>query len=637
MINANTNITEWLNFGEVRIISDIEGGEIHTFATKKSETSQYYGKILVAGDLIDSTGNYKDFLPEVSHNISNLIECVTGQQIKYVLGNRDLNKIKVFHLTTLKHTQSPPTRQPLQSLQSSSIQQPPQQPMDYFKMFNEGTIPHGKLKDAYENLKKMFFRSKITFNAEMKHWYTFWSDTLGNRDKKNWKLDVNYNVKPFFKRFEEIFGADNIDGTISAQNLLETIPTELEIIGDPDYKAFIVLYVFRIMLIPPLQQNYNIRDISSLRGLLIKFYNNGHGILYATNKQNNELIVFSHGGLTSNFGQQYFTNLESIINNLYNPLTDAYMLKGGVLESSQTELIKNITNFNTKFKHHISEVEKEILNPLVHNKPSKSMLFLLIISAPFNCNVFSTKLRTPIMCKNLPSSGSVGPVVSGIRELIKNPLRLSDKNLLQIFGHYSVGCGVSISDISDISTPTHRSLLVNLDVTNTYSHTTNTNFINSRAIIVSHNGIMYAYTHINTNKSPFLMNDSKQSLPPTNITIDEALNIDQQHQIQRASQQQIGDSPVNHNEYRKVDPKYIDKGDEPTFNRLYFHGIDTTHRAVFTFNQDRYGPGKFGMKFLLIDITKRVFDIIDSHEFSIQPSISKPNPSSRNTVRLTNR
>ena len=37
----------------------------------------------------------------IKYNIRNIIRCVTNDNIKYVLGNRDLNKIKVYHLTTL--------------------------------------------------------------------------------------------------------------------------------------------------------------------------------------------------------------------------------------------------------------------------------------------------------------------------------------------------------------------------------------------------------------------------------------------------------------------------------------------------------------------------------------------------------
>jgi hypothetical protein len=611
------DITSWLNSDsrETRIISDIEGGEIYTFATKKGDAT-YNGKILVAGDLIDSTTFDNNVKNVLTSNIHNLIHCVTNQQIQYVLGNRDLNKIKVFHLTTLK---------PLQSSSIQHTRQPTQQPMeDYFKMFNEGTIPHGKLKDAYENLKKMFSQSTITFNAKMQHWYTFWSDTLGNLDKKNWKSGVNYYVKPFFTRFEEIFGADNIAGTISAQNLLKTIPAELEIIGDPDYIAFIVLYVFRIMLIPTLQQNnYNIKDISSLRGLLIKFYNKGHAILHANHirPEANELIVFSHGGLTSNFGQQYFRNLDSIINKLYNPLTDAYMLKGGAIQTSQV-LIDNINRFNTTFKQHIANVEKEILSHQSPSKPSQSMLFLLIVTAPFNCDIFSTKLRIPVNCRGLLPSGSVGPVVSGIREVIKNPLRLSDKNLLQIFGHYSTGCGVSITDVS-AQTPqtpqTHRSVLINLDVTNTYSHTNVNNYNNSRAIITYRRGDMHAYTHIATSSipstTPVIMGTLGQEIPQF-ITINEEININIQLQLQKIAQDKIIEKSIFNQKQLRFDPKAPSK---PVFNKLYFHGFDTTRTpklAVFTLNQNYYGPGVFGAKYILIDVEKNINEFIRDNELS---------------------
>jgi hypothetical protein len=49
------NISSWLNTGEVRVISDIEGGQLQHFVQKNGEFNPYLGKVIGCGDLIDST------------------------------------------------------------------------------------------------------------------------------------------------------------------------------------------------------------------------------------------------------------------------------------------------------------------------------------------------------------------------------------------------------------------------------------------------------------------------------------------------------------------------------------------------------------------------------------------------------
>lgn len=182
---------------------------------KNGEFNPYLGKVIVCGDLIDSTHSSLPVAPlnTLSFNIRNLIKCVTDRNILYVLGNRDLNKIKVYHLTTLKH--------------QKYIQASNPQINKYFVGFNLGTLRSEELQNAYEYLKGQFNSKNITYQCTMDHWYTFWSGVLGSG--RNWAIPVNYNENPFFTRFNDIFGRDNAIGTMSADNLLKTIPIELGI------------------------------------------------------------------------------------------------------------------------------------------------------------------------------------------------------------------------------------------------------------------------------------------------------------------------------------------------------------------------------------------------------------------------
>ena len=142
------NITQFLNSpGEVRIISDIEGGDIDLFVNK-IDGRWYNGKIIVTGDLIDSTTRDKKLFDVLSFNIRNLIKCVTyPTKIKYVLGNRDLNKIKVFHLTTLEKQQQ------LNPYQENILYQ-----------FNKGNIDPINLFKIFAELNQMLITRKINFS-----------------------------------------------------------------------------------------------------------------------------------------------------------------------------------------------------------------------------------------------------------------------------------------------------------------------------------------------------------------------------------------------------------------------------------------------------------------------------------------
>jgi hypothetical protein len=627
------DITDWLKLGEVRVISDIEGGRLEHFV-KKSDNLPYSGKVIVCGDLIDSTVSAGSvaLLKRLLFNIRNLIKCVTDKNILYVLGNRDLNKIKVYHLTTLKDT-------PQTTLKDTP--QTPSHPDDirlgrYINNFNRGSISNDQLLKAYAELVEEFKNNRINYNCTMNNWYTFWSGGLGTSTGRKWSNEVDYTTTPFLKRFNDIFGPDNSVGTMDAQILLHTIPTELGQNGNDDYKAFFVLYVFRIMLMQPLlqQPSYSIENIKTnifnLCGLLRAFYTKGHGILYAltfnksnksntfnkSNKSNqkNELLVFSHGGLTSNFSYNQFKNLYYSLNNklkFFDALTDAshvqYVQKGGT-NISQIALINNINLFNTLFKKQIEEVLKSIRyehgprSDPYDLKPYKSMLFLLMISSPFNCRTFQSKLlnRNSINCRSmLFGMGEIGPIVSGIRDLIKYPLRLSDVDLIQIFGHYSVGIGASIADVSVKSrfpfARSHKSLLVNLDVTNTFSHTNPFNMETSKTMLIFFSGQIHLYTFLNTMEMPDLYITTLKDQPkPQTIIINQDL-----HNI--ATIQQY------------VTARIFDNPRPPVVPRLFFHGIGTNgngngteNYAVFTLNKNLYGRSKdsFKSKYLIIPITK---------------------------------
>lgn len=96
----------------VKLISDPEGFSIfdssNTQITDSSNETKYPDtKILVLGDLLDSTGTLKndESKKDKAYNIRNLMLVVKNQEkIKVLLGNRDLNKIKCRPLIEVKDT-----------------------------------------------------------------------------------------------------------------------------------------------------------------------------------------------------------------------------------------------------------------------------------------------------------------------------------------------------------------------------------------------------------------------------------------------------------------------------------------------------------------------------------------------------
>jgi len=207
----------------IRVISDLEGFDIENYFHDTSN-------LFVCGDILDSTlvggtsltGNY---LEAKSNNLKNILHCAANSNVRLLFGNRDLNKLKCKYLAELNNTG------------------------DETNKFNNGNV--NLSVESYNILKQKINKENVWNVPNMNAWYTFWANV---GQGKNWTVYPEYKDQPFYDRFLEIFGADNAKdngGTMSAQNLLETIPHEIGIVGnaDKDYKAFVVLAIFKSMLL----------------------------------------------------------------------------------------------------------------------------------------------------------------------------------------------------------------------------------------------------------------------------------------------------------------------------------------------------------------------------------------------------
>jgi len=344
----------------IRVISDLEGFDIEMYFHNTYD-------LFVCGDILDSTlvtAMKGKFVELKSYNLKNILHCACNPNVRLLFGNRDLNKLKCKYLAELNHAG------------------------EHTENFNNGNIELSF--ESYNILKEKINKEQVWKVPDMNSWYTFWAD-VGKG--KNWTVKPNYLEQPFYDRFLEVFGADNAEkdgGTMSAQNLLQTIPYEIGIEHDNnDYKAFIVLSIFKSML-TKIEQPVRLSDIipikeaktsGTFKGWLYQMYirkdNNlccflDYGI--DQNKENNFMYLFSHGGLSYRLieNPDLFNEIISYLNKsseLTGLLTDvsAYydvFKKGGYYKKneensnllSREQIISSVSMLNRIVKDNINVV-----------------------------------------------------------------------------------------------------------------------------------------------------------------------------------------------------------------------------------------------------------------------------------------
>jgi hypothetical protein len=468
---SNTNLQKFFISSNVNIISDYEGEEIN------SKLYNNNNKLLICGDILDSTvggGFQQNFIraegkinniPKI-YNLRNISAIVTNPNIHLIFGNRDINKFKCKFLTKMKTTQH----------------------LDVCDKFNKGMIDLSM--DTYTEILK----HGIQWKADTKHWYPFWNPKI-NEHMTYWSTpETNvvskYDNKIFLTRFYRIFGIDGSQGTMSATNLLYTIPLELGITIDEnlinkkeylDYLAFIVLAVFRVMTIyneKPVDGNI-IKDISKiqtitplkdtiLNGLLSKLYSglpNTSYVSYFNDDKNKKLYIFSHGGITSNIIQEFkvFNMLNPLIKHLNNNKKLLTNMNGGNIEFNSKYIIQKLEIINKQYINNLIQSFKKpqqtAYNPNKYDyKPTTHMLLALSLSAPYKPNQdMQFVLNSTIM--------------PGIDEIQNHLFYCSDSNIVQIFGHIPKGFATSIAKHDNNGNPKYKTYLINLDYSQSYKYT----------------------------------------------------------------------------------------------------------------------------------------------------------------------
>ena len=452
-------------------------------------------EVIICGDVFDSTPTTipTNLLVNKSNNLRTIYEIVTQSNLKLTFGNRDLNKMKVGPLTILK------TKDDSSNYLVSD--------------FNNGLLDLNV--ETYNKFNACVLN--LDWVHKMSNWYPFWgglnADNIGYWKNDNEPIELRdkanniVRIYGFFeKRFQKIFGPDTSVGTMSAGNLLETIPRELKCYNkdNNDFNAFVVLAVFKSMLLKPItktqkyesllnffeNKNTELKQIQ-FRGLLYRMFTDPKndmiikrcectgGICKCQNNEN--MYLFSHGGVSNDIINKNTLELISNelnhvkSNNLRSYLTDAKQSGGNyeILTKNlyKTEQIEDkILSFNQIMKLTIEAIFYEDYTKNL--KPSNNMLLLLIASASFDCESFRKKINGGnLMCSNLPilnKSSDFTSTMAGIKRLRKEKsifINIDNSNTYNIFGHNPNGfCSTVDLYINDKS----KTYLINLDTSNTF-------------------------------------------------------------------------------------------------------------------------------------------------------------------------
>ena len=321
------DLTDFIKDSEVLLISDFEGTAPRAHFEKFKDYCETK-KVIFMGDLFDSTVTLGDKNcsgdkcdnPELAHSSGCIkfenycalqtIKLMVDNQIRcrYVVGNRDLNKIKLLPFFQFKDGSkwwktNPTTNQPWSS---------------YAEIVNYLIQVDG---DPW----------LISSDQDLALFKPFW-----NLDKwtENYKLRDGKDYKSIFGRFEYLFGKDPEVGTMSAIITLKSVPNGLlqtdtmgefitqmqqfETIEIPSnniefikkVRAALTITLFMRMLDHELVREPHspiLKDIThfgALDGYLYTYLTNALPAYYANcfiTEKESTLLTFAHGGITTEF------------------------------------------------------------------------------------------------------------------------------------------------------------------------------------------------------------------------------------------------------------------------------------------------------------------------------------------------
>jgi hypothetical protein len=346
------------------------------------------------------------------------------------IGNRDLNKLTVFHL-----------------IQYEKLEK-------WWKSKDEKgkNIGYKELMDMAEKLAHKNLNEEIPWLVkDMTNFFPYWNSTSESiKSWVGWKSSGGKYLS-LYERYLAIFGTDPSIGFMTAMNTLKGLMIEIggedgfndiielselktktenkkEVADDfnieylPNKYAAFVFIVYARILDPELSIESNKRW--KYDGCLYKYLTSNPLVGYAENTENKSLYLFSHGGIHSSFNgvkliseliEIYETTFKTKIIEEKEEFISKLSQKGGNIQE-----VNDITNFNIKIKELITSFYKQFEgNPSDELKtyPVNDGFILTALSCPIGKNVtLSNQEKNNIHLKS--------PIMSGFTEIIKD-----DKNV----------------------------------------------------------------------------------------------------------------------------------------------------------------------------------------------------------------
>jgi hypothetical protein len=526
-IDMESNISDFLKNGlETLICSDYEG----TMPLKQIEIFEDvfkndYKQIIYLGDIFDNTSDCsKNYVNYCSLKmIKYLVDYPTKS--RYVVGNRDINKIKLVPLLQLKSNVSwwaetaPITgwQQNTRPGKNGKWRKPPTPKNNMINMFTNIVS-----KLINDNVKD----STIWNVATMENYVPYWAKKTKDFSD-NWLKAGATHVQPMttlYERFVRIFGTDTSEGTMSANNIINGIPDELfkdnikglindikaqlnsndvfknyidskkndkafkleeinkkrsedkkgpkppltddeiyETFSDLEIRSGIVFTIFMRMLDeslykPNSRKDIEFNDINDIDGYLWKYLNMALPALYAKNDTNNvtnnELFLFSHGGVTNEFiNIDSFDILRNIKQGQWERILHSTVKEQPTgIDTGKSEPMENIITKIKKYNKDYMEILTECFNTFKTSNFNTNLMILLTISAPAENNDLlrgDAKLASIEQGDLKYISSSYSPIQPKQPKASNLTYDGENTKIYNIWGHASVSFGYGFKQVTD--------------------------------------------------------------------------------------------------------------------------------------------------------------------------------------------
>ena len=490
-LKEKVNLTSFLKEKErIYIISDFEGKiPAKIYEKAKSIFREDKNGFIYTGDIADYTGNLNrndpgryNFLKFIQLLNSNNKNCVN------ILGNRDINKIKVLPLLLFRNNKK------------------------WWKGTEEMQTKSKLLNDDILEISKMLLTDPIDWKVQnLTYFYSFWflKDGLeeGPLDKwVGWKSAKRQ--LSVYERYLSIFGLDPSEGFMGAQNTIVCIALELGLLNDEidiylnkskkdtleffqaaNKLAALVFTVYARILDPDLGTNSLKWEYDAS---FYEYLINGSFVSYAFDNTNEEdsarLYLFSHGGVHSGINKDISNTVTSAQRpNYYRAInTKRQAMIGKLFPSTQSGgKINKAYDFdilNGKAK----ESMRKVFNEFIEGKFDE-------LGVSDNLKIF---IGISLGCyKPKPDNGDIEncssnetPVLLGYSPIMNDQESIFNKippslEIFNILGHSPTGWGYTFA------VSRNNSKVICTDFSNSFLNTPFTNFNQNSFVLVLKNNI----------------------------------------------------------------------------------------------------------------------------------------------------